>query len=149
MTATVQHVALVTTNLTLSVTPAAVVKQVLQVRHHLLHVSLLVDVHRHGEVMANVILRVTTKHVIMTMEIVKKVLVLNACQIYNVHPVHVQDPIVAIQKEHLLDVLIVIPRAIVPVAGPIITGLVFNVLHAVTVKQVHRDQHRPLHALLY
>ena len=149
MMVNVPVVVLIITDLTLSVTPAVVVKQVLQVRHHLLHVSLLVDVHRRGEAMATVILRVTMKHVIMTMEIVKKILVLNACQIFNVHPVNVQDPTVAIRKDHLLDVLIVIQTAIVPVAAPIITKLVFNVLHAVTVKQVHRDRHRLLPVLSY
>ena len=81
--------------------------------------------------------------------LLKKVMEVIVRTVVIVPRVRVEDQIVVVVKEDLVDVLIVIRMVIVPVAGPIITGLVFNVLHAVTVKQVHRDRHRLLPVLSY
>ena len=70
-------------------------------------------------------------------------------QTVNVRPVHAVVPIVATPTDSQLDVPIVIRMAIAIRALLIIIDQVINVMHAVVVKPVHRDQpHLPLANLL-
>ena len=110
---------LIITDLTLSVMPVVVVKQVLLDQHRRLLALLL-----------------------------KKVMDLRVLTVVIVPRVRVVDPIVVAVKEDPADVLIVIQMAIVLVAAPIITNLTLNVMPAVVVKQVLLDPRLLLLVLL-
>ena len=105
---TVQHVVPIIINLTLSVMPAVVAKQVLLDRHRRLLV-----LHR------------------------KKVMEVRVLTTVIVPQVHVVFPIVVVVKEDPVDALIVIQMVTVQHVVPIITSLVTSVMPVVAVKQVH------------